>query len=113
MKKTKHATDVAVAAVIDHEIGKGTIADLPHEHCVYMEALHQDVEELKREMYIYRAKEEQLLHCLEEEKGRRDFCLDRFKGNHRKIRYYTGFVTFGLFEACFNYLSPSTMKMRT
>ena len=78
-----------------------------------VEALYQDVEELKRERHIYYAREEQLLHSLEEEKGRRDFCLDPFKGNDWKICYYTGFVTFGMFEACFNNLSPSAMEMRT
>ena len=37
---------------------------------------------------------------LEKEKKRVDFCLDRFKDDDSKIRFYTGFTTYGMLMAC-------------
>ena len=77
-----------------------TCAGVQHEHCDCVESLQCTVESLQREVdYLQseriadQAKETELLHQLEEEKARRDFCIDRFKGNNRKMPYYTGFLT--------------------
>ena len=50
---------------------------------------------------------------LEKEKKRVDFCLDRFKDDDSKIRFYTGFTTHGMLMACYTFLLPSAKIMRT
>ena len=42
-----------------------------------------------------------------------DFCLDRFKDDDSKIRFYTGFTTFGMLMACYTSLLPSANIMQT
>jgi len=68
---------------------------------------------LQSERIAEQAKGRELVHMLVEEKARRDFCLDRCKSDDKKMRYYTGFVTNGMSEACFNFLLPSVEEMRT
>ena len=55
-----------------------------HDHCDCVESLQCTVESLQREVdYLQsermakQVKETELLHQLEEEKARRDFCIDR------------------------------------
>ena len=50
---------------------------------------------------------------LEKEKQRLNFCLDRFKDDDGKIRFYTGLTTFGMLMARYSFLLPSDMVMRT
>ena len=69
-----------------------------------MESLQREVDYLQSERIVEQAKKTELLHQLEEERARRDFCIDRFKGDNRKMRYYTGFLTYGMFMACFDFL---------
>ena len=91
-----------------------------HHHCDCVESLQRTVESLQRdvdclqrERTAEQATVKELRHQLEEEKARHDFCLDRFKGDDRKMRYYTVFFTHGLFKACFDFLSQSAKEMRT
>ena len=42
-----------------------------------------------------------------------DFSLQAFARDDVKIRYYTGFFTFGLLMACFRYLEESAKSMRS
>ena len=83
-----------------------TCAGIQHEHCDCVESLQGTVESLQREVdYLQseridkQAKEAELLHQLEEEKARRNFCI----GDNRKMRYNTGFLTYGMSMACFNF----------
>ena len=78
-----------------------------------MESLQREVDYLQSERIAKQVKETELMHQLEEEKARCDFCIDRFKGDDRKMRYYTGFLTYGMFRACFDYLLQSAKEMRT
>ena len=112
----------AVSQDVDGEIegDDDTCAGGQHDHCDCVESLQRTVESLQRDVdYLQseriaeQAKEKELLHQLEDEKTRRDFCLDRFKSNDKKMRYYTGFVTYGMFMACFSFLLQSAKEMRT
>jgi len=78
-----------------------------------VQTLQCDIAYLQSERIAEQANGRELVHMLVEEKARRDFCLDRFKSDDKKIQYYTGFVTYGMFEACFNFLLPSAKEMRT
>ena len=89
------------------------VESLQHDHRECVESLQHDIAYLQSERIAEQAKGRELVHMLVEEKARRDFCLDRFKSDDKKIRYYTGFVTYGMFEACFNFLLPSAKEMRT
>ena len=78
-----------------------TCAGGQHDHCDCVESLKRTVESMQHDVdYLLseriaeQAMEKELLHQLEEEKARRDFCLDRFKSDDKKMRYYTGFVTY-------------------
>ena len=104
----------------EREDNADTSAGVQHEHCDCVEALQGTVESLQREVdylqserIVEQAKETELLHQLEKERARRDFCIDRFKGDNRKMRYYTGFLTYGMFMACFDFLLQSAKEMRT
>ena len=97
-----------------------TCEGVQHEHCDCVESLQCTVESLQREVdYLQsertaeQAKETELLHQLEEEKAKHDFCIDRFKGDNRKMRYYTGFLTYGMFMACIDFLLQSAKEMIT
>ena len=97
-----------------------TCAGGQHDHCDCVESLQRTVESMQRDVdclqsqrIAEQAKKKELLHQLEDEKVRRDFCLDRFKSDDKKMRYYTGFVTYGMFMACFGFLLQSAKEMRT
>ena len=62
-----------------------------HHHCDCVESLQRDVDCLQRERTAEQATVKELRHQLEEEKARHDLCLDWFKGDDRKMRYYTVF----------------------
>ena len=75
--------------------------------------MQRDVDYLQSERVAEQAKEKELLHQLEEEEARRDFCLDRFKSANKKVQYYTVFFTYGMFMAFFSFLLQSAKEMRT
>ena len=50
---------------------------------------------------------------LEKEKKRVDFCLDRFKDDDSKIRFYTGFTTYGMLMACYTKIIRTWKGKRT
>ena len=88
-------------------------ADLPHEHCQCVQDLQESIKTLRSELSASLLKSNQLMQQLQQEKNRKDFSLDRFKNDDKKIRFYTGFVSFGMFLACFDFLLASAKQMRT
>jgi len=108
--------DASAVSVTSEDVDEdcdNTSADKQHDHCECVESLQHGIAYLQSERIAEQAKGRELVHMLVEEKARRDFCLDRFKSDDKKIRYYTGFVTYGMFEACFDFLLPSAKEMRT
>jgi len=113
---TDGGEDASAVSVTSKDVDEdcdNTSADKQHDHCECVASLQRDIAYLQSERIAEQAKGRELVHMLVEEKASRDFCLDRFKSDDKKIRYYTGFVTYGMFEACFNFLLPSAKEMRT
>ena len=75
--------------------------------------MQHDVHYLQSERIAELAKAKELLHQLEEEKARCNFCLDHFKSDDKKMQHYTGFVTYGMFMGCFGFLLQSAKEIRT
>lgn len=90
-----------------------SVGEPDHVHCKCVDKLLDDVQNLSLALQEERAANAKLLEALEVERDRRDFCLNRFEGSDDKIRYYTGFLSFGMFMACFNFLLASATSMRT
>ena len=108
--------DASTVSVTSEDVDKDcvdTSADKQHDYCKCVETLQRDIAYLQSERIAEQANGRESVHMLVEEKARHDFCLDRFKSDDKKIRYYTGFVTYGMFEACFSFLFPSAKEMRT
>ena len=84
-----------------------------HDHCQCVESLKTEINALKRDVTMLQENQRQLKTDLEIRTSTCDFCLDRFKDDDKKIRFYTGFVTYTMFMACFNFLSTSAAEMRT
>ena len=84
-----------------------------HDHCECVEQLMDELARLDLAWNKESAENAKLRQELEKEKQRLDFCLDRFKDDDGKIRCYTGFSTFGMLMACYSFLLPSAMVMRT
>ena len=83
-----------------------------HSECVdspqrKVESLQHDIACLQSERSVEQAK------LADERKVKHDFCLDWIKCDDKKIRHYTGFVTYGMLMACFNFLLPSAKEIRT
>ena len=104
---------------VDSEFDEETATSMQHEHCKCVESLQETVESLKdeiatitSELVACQRRESELKEDIAKERSRCDFSLDRFKNDNKKIRLYTGFTTYGMFEACFNFLSHSAKVMR-
>ena len=65
--------------------------------------LQESMKTLGNELSASLLKTNQLTQQLQREKNRKDFSLLCFKNHDNKIRFYTGFVSFGMFLACFNF----------
>ena len=90
-----------------------------HVHCECVDRLNAEILELKEQLGSPKQPAAQDSDLCQEEPSTADvdthprrFCLDSFKDDNRKIRYYTGFMTFGLLMACFRFLSKSAETMR-
>ena len=88
-------------------------ADVPHEHCQFVQELEESMKTLRSKLSASLLKTNDLIQQLQQEKNRKEFSLDCFKNEDKKIRFYTGFVSFGMFLAYFNFLSASAKQMRT
>ena len=90
-------------------------AVLQHIHCECVDSLQRKVESLQHDITCLLSERSAVMQAklADEAKVKHDFCLDRFKCDDKKIRYYTGFVTYGMLMACFNFLLPSAKEMRT
>ena len=82
-------------------------------HCHCVDKLLDELEKLDLDWKKECQANAVLQQELEKEKKRVDFCLDRFKDDDSKIRFYTGFTTFGMLMACYTFLLPSAKIMRT
>ena len=74
-----------------------------HDHCECVEQLMDELARLDLAWNKESAENAKLRQELEKEKQRLDFCLDRFKDDDGKIRFYTGFTTFGMLMACYSF----------
>ena len=76
-----------------------------HNHCHCEDKLLDELEKLDPDWKKECQANAVLQQELEKEKKRVDFCLDRFKDDNSKIRFYTGFTTFGMLIACYNFFA--------
>ena len=66
-----------------------------HDHCECVEQLMDELARLDLAWNKESAENAKLRQELEKEKQRLYFCVDRFKDDDGKIRFYTGFTTLG------------------
>ena len=103
----------SVAAGADSD---GDRADEPcTKHCHCVSSLVDKATELEDALEDERsahALTSSLLKEATDKKSSPVFCLEKFAGNDKKIRYYTGFFTIGVFMACFHFLEKSAREMR-
>ena len=92
-----------------YQIVNSDDTDLLHEHGQCLQELHESVKTLRSELSTLHFNTNQLMQQLQQEKNRRDFSLDRFKHDDKKMLFYTGFSSFRMFLACFNF---SRMNLR-
>ena len=69
--------------------------DVPHEHCQYVQELEESMRTLRSELSALLLKTNELMQQLQQEKNLKDFSLNRFKNDDKKI-FHTGFVSFGM-----------------
>ena len=103
----------SVAAGADSD---GDRADEPcTKHCHCVSSLVDKATELEDALEDERsahALTSSLLKEATDKKSSPVFCLEKFAGDDKKIRYYTGFFTIGVFMACFHFLEKSAREMR-
>ena len=106
------ATDVVPSADDSPDV---YVVPVEHQHCECVEMLRAEVDLLKSENEVLKSR------CLATEDmeaklndaERHVFSIHRVKNNQKLLSFYTGFSSFLMFMACFNFLHDSAKVVRT